>query len=104
MKDNFKELLHADWKYICSVVQSELWVIFHGINLAREHGFSSLEIHSDSKDVIRMVKGLKDLHVRDKCTVDATKACIVPLMNVHFVHVFRVRNKVADHLLSMVCP
>lgn len=56
-----------------------------------------MEIHSNSEDAIHMVKGLKDLHVSDKCIVDAIKASIVPLMSVQFVHVFRDCIKVADH-------
>lgn len=46
-----KDMFHGafSWRIkTCPVLNIELWAIFHGINMAKERGLSSLEIHFDS--------------------------------------------------------
>lgn len=83
---------------ILLIIQSKLWGMLHGINLAKEKWYRNLEIHSHANDAIQMVKGLANPNQHEKLILDAIKASIMPAMTVQFSHVYRECNKVADLL------
>ncbi|KAL5153934.1 hypothetical protein HKD37_19G053399 [Glycine soja] len=87
---------------ILLIIQSKLWGMLHGINLAKEKWYRNLEIHSHANDAIQMVKGLANPNQHEKLILDAIKASIMPAMTVQFSHVYRECNKVADLLAKKV--
>lgn len=41
----------------CSIIEAEVWAIYHGICLTRNRGFRKILVLSDSKAVIEMLRG-----------------------------------------------
>ncbi|KAF7830690.1 putative glycerophosphodiester phosphodiesterase, protein kinase RLK-Pelle-LRK10L-2 family [Senna tora] len=80
---------------VCGVVESELWGILKGLEVAWSHGCRKLCLESDSQRALEMVKkGVEASHV-DAALVERVRCMLQRNWVVDLVHIYREANKVA---------
>lgn len=92
-----------------TVPQAELWAIIHGLKLAKERGYSKIQVESDSLMAVNFIdKGCLDTH-QYKSLIDEIQSLMSDMESIQVSHIFREANHVADHLancglsLDMLC-
>lgn len=57
---------------ICSVVQSELWGILHGLQVAKSRGFRHVRVDSDSAEAINLItEGCSRVHTAHHSSISS---------------------------------
>lgn len=82
----------------CSVLEAELWAIYHGLSLAWGRGFRNIIIDSDSINAVKLLsEGCDQLH---PCLhlVRGMKSMIVQPADIRWSHIWREANQIADIL------
>lgn len=93
----------------CSVLEAELWAIYHGLSIVWGRGFRNLVVESDSANAIRLLSEVRvDLDPLSHL-VRGIKNMISQEAEIRWDHVLREANQLADILakessmLASVC-
>lgn len=93
----------------CTVPQAELWAIIHGLRLAKEKGFSNIQIEFDSLTAINFINGGCLACHLCRPLVNEINKLLHDVDRAQVSHVIREANQVADRLanhglsLEMTC-
>jgi ribonuclease HI len=87
----------------CSAFVAELWGILEGMKLAKDRNIQRLEVQVDSKAVLQCVSSSKNGSIRGRRLVRKIREIMAQDIEVHFQHVYREANKVADWLANLGC-
>ncbi|KAF5207966.1 hypothetical protein FRX31_002445, partial [Thalictrum thalictroides] len=84
-----------------SVYQQELNAVHKGIQLAKDQGFSKIEIASDSLGVIRTINRMEDPPWDCQDQVREIREIAVWFEEIRFYHAFRETNRTTDYLAGI---
>jgi len=82
---------------------AELWGVFYGLRIARERGFSKVELHVDSSVVVRTLQTTKDGSVVGWRLIQEIRRLLALEREVKIWHSYREENSSADALANMGC-
>jgi ribonuclease HI len=78
----------------CSILQAELWAIYKGLKIIQSRDLSEVEIESDSKAAISLIKNVKNENMKAIRTMLLSMGCTLK-------HTLREGNRVADKLAKL---
>lgn len=82
----------------CSVLEAELWAIYHGICIAWGRGFSNLIIESDSSEAISLLDSQSFAQYSLADVISGIRSIGADRLQVQWKHILREANQVADLL------
>lgn len=82
----------------CTAEEAETWAVLQGLRAANRFGYQNILIESDSKRTVRSLQDASKRHGPCRNIITACFGLVRQFTNVHFGHVFREQNRVADIL------
>lgn len=87
----------------CSAYIAELWGVLDGLLIARDRGFSKIDVQVDSMIVMNQLSNSGPVSVSGAALVNRIRALLSLYWEVRFSHCYREANSCADAMASIGC-